>query len=301
MNINELDLNLLVVFDALITEGTVTKAATRVGLSQPALSNALSRLRTLLNDPLFVRTPQGMQPTPRAKQLALPIRQALTLIQNSFQENTSFDFATEQRTFKLVMSDYCAHLFLPCLLEWFREVAPGIRLKVMHYLEKELQPMMESGNVDLAIGVFIGMEAGYYQQKLFEEDFTCIVRTDHPLIKSGLSKKQFLSLKHVLVSPRGTGLGRTDKILAERGEKRDIMLHVPHFLIVPTIIERTNLIATLPTRIAQSFAASGNIKTLKHPYKVPGFTLTQFWHEQNHNDAANQWLRQSVFRICQRF
>lgn len=300
MNINELDLNLLLVFDALMLEGGVTKAANRIGLSQPAMSNALARLRLLLNDSLFVRTPQGMQPTPKAKLLARPIRQALTLIQNSLQEYTDFDFSRSSRIFKIAMSDYCAQLILAPLLEWLKEVAPGVRLKVLHLLESELQPKMESGAVDLAIGLFIGMEAGFYQQKLFEEDFTCIVRADHPTIKNRLSKKQYLELGHVLVSPRGTGLGRTDKVLAKEGKKRDIVLHVPHFMTVPAIIEKTDLVATIPTRIARLSVATSNVKILKTPYKIPGFDISQYWHEQNHNDAANRWLRQSLVQLSQR-
>ncbi len=303
MHLNEIDLNLLVVFDALYVEGNTTRAGERIGLTQPAMSHALSRLRKIFSDPLFVRIPGGMRPTSRAQNLARSIRSGLDIIHNSLQENLEFDHHNSNRRFTLAMTDYSELIILSRLLKWISTVAPFIQIQVFQLQGEYTKKMLDDGKIDLIIGLlkdFGDLETGLYQQKLFVDDFLSIVRANHPLVQNKLNMKKYLELSHALAFTQGKGPGLIDKILAKQGLKRKVVLQSHHFLTLSYIVSSSDLIATIPSRAARFLASSQDIICLKPPIKIPSFTISQFWHESSHNDPANQWLRQSIYQLCSR-
>ena len=292
MNMTDLDLNLLRVFDAIATEGSVTVAGERIGLTQPAISNALARLRQLFDDPLFVRTPRGMRPTPFAQQLAQPVREALRLIQGALQQHAGFDPRSSGNTFRLFMSDIGEMVFLPGLLERVKRDAPGVKIEVVRIPIKDIHAALEAGEIDLAIGFLPGLTTGMRQQPLFREHYVCMLRADHPVIGAKISVKQFREAAHVLVSYAGTGHQVIEETFIAEGLSARIAARVPHFLVVPMILARTDLIVTVPSRVAAVFARLGNFKVLKLPLSMPSFEVRLHWHQRFHQDPANRWLRE---------
>lgn len=297
MNVDDLDLNLLRAFDAIATEGSVTVAGERIGLSQPAMSNALARLRTVFGDPLFVRTPRGMRPTPFAQQLAQPLREALRLIQTALQQHAGFDPGSSSNTFRFWMSDIGEMVFLPGLLERVKHDAPGVRIEVVRIPIKDVHTALEAGELDLAVGFLPGLTTGMRQQPLFREHYVCMLRADHPVIGAKISAKQFRDASHVLVSYVGTGHQVIEETFIEEGLSAHIAVRVPHFLVVPMILARTDLIVTVPSRVAAVFAQLGNFKVLKLPVTMPSFEVRLHWHERFHQDPANRWLRQVMTEL----
>lgn len=291
MNMTDLDLNLLRAFDAIATEGSVTVAGERIGLSQPAMSNALARLRQLFDDPLFVRTPRGMRPTPFAQQLAQPVREALRLIQGALQQHAGFDPRSSGNTFRLFMSDIGEMVFLPGLLERVKRDAPGIKIEVVRIPIKDVHTALEAGELDLAVGFLPGLITGMLQQPLFREHYVCMLRADHPGIGAKISAKQFREASHVLVSYAGTGHQVIAETFLAEGLGARIAVRVPHFLVVPMILARTDLIVTVPSRVAAIFAQPGNFKVLKLPIGMPSFEVRLHWHQRYNQDPANRWLR----------
>jgi len=295
MNINSLDLNLLLAFDAIDRERNITLAAERVGLSQPALSNALARLRKLLNDPLFVRTAKGMEPTPYAVRLSGPIRKACELIDGALKIDASFDPTRTSRKFSVYMTDIGEAVMLPRLLRHLQTFAPRIGINVETIPKHGIQEAMTSGDVDLAVGLFEGLGGGFFEQRLYRDDFVCIVRADHPTVGNTFSQQQFIDLPHVLVSSGGTGHeAAIEKIVVKQRVKRSVALSVPHFLALPAIVAQTDATGTVPRKLALSFMHSINIKLLTSPIKFPTIEIKQHWHARYHHDPANKWLR-SIF------
>ncbi|KYF55496.1 LysR family transcriptional regulator [Sorangium cellulosum] len=290
VHLASIDLNLLVVFDALLAEGSVTRAAARVGLSQSAMSHALGRLRALIDDPVLVRTPRGMIPTPRAQELAGPIREALAQIEATVARSPRFDPATARRSFSVATVDYVELILLPRLVQKLFADAPFVDLVARPY-DSDLWGSMETGKVDLAIGMFPAVPAGFYRQRLLEEHYTCVVRRDHPVVRSKLTLKMYTSLPHALISPRGDGGGRVDEVLAEQGLSRRVALQIPHFLVAAHIVAQTDLVLTVPARIAQVFADMEALRVMKPPVELGGFSLDQVWHERQAKDPAHMWLR----------
>ncbi|TSA10128.1 MAG: LysR family transcriptional regulator [Betaproteobacteria bacterium] len=297
MNITDLDLNLLRVFDAIATEGSVTIAGERVGLSQPAMSNALARLRQLFDDPLFVRTPRGMRPTPFALQLAQPVRESLRLIQGALAQHAGFDPRSSGTTFRFYMSDIGEMVFLPDLLERVKRDAPGVRIEVVRIPIKEVHAALESGELDLAVGFLPGLTKGMRAQTLFREHYVCMLRADHPLTGAGISAKQFRAASHVLVSYAGTGHQVIEETFVRERLSARIAARVPHFLVVPMILARTDLIVTVPSRVAAVFAGLGSFKVLKLPLHMPSFEVRLHWHQRFHQDPANRWLREMMAEL----
>ncbi len=297
MNVMDLDLNLLRVFDAIATEGSVTVAGERIGLSQPAMSNALSRLRQLFDDPLFVRTPRGMRPTPFAQQLATPVREALRLIQTALQQHAGFDPRTSGNTFRFYMSDIGEMVFLPGLLERVKHDAPGVKIEVVRIPIRDIHAALEAGELDLAIGFLPGLTTGVRAQPLFREHYVCMLRGDHPAIGARISAKQFRAAAHVLVSYAGTGHQVIEETFLAEGLNERIAARVPHFLVVPMILARTDLIVTVPSRVAAVFAKLGDFKVLALPLAMPSFDVRLHWHERFHQDPANRWLRQTMTEL----
>ena len=297
MNITDLDLNLLRVFDTIATEGSVTAAGDRIGLSQPAMSNALARLRQRFGDPLFVRTPRGMRPTPFAQQLAQPVREALRLIQTALQQHAGFDPRSSDNSFRFYMSDIGEMVFLPGLLERVKRDAPGVKIEVVRIPIRDIHAALEEGGLDLAIGFLPELTTGMRQQTLFREHYVCMLRGDHPVIGGKISAKQFREASHVLVSYAGTGHQVIEETFIAQGLSARITARVPHFLVVPMILERTDLIVTVPSRVAAIFARLGNFKVLKLPLTMHSFDVRLHWHERFHQDPANRWLRQLVTEL----
>ena len=291
-DIRKLDLNLLVVFDVLLRLHSVTRAAEELGMSQPAMSLALNKLRSAFADPLFVRGSRGLSPTPRAAQLAVPVRHVLDQIRNDVLRQPSFDPATTDRTFTFNMADVGELVFLPRLYAHLRAVAPGANIRIVSTPPAQLAEAMQSGEVDLAVGYFPQLQgAAIYQQRLFSHSFVCIVRQDHPQFGSQISRKQFLDAQHVVVDQEGKSHELFEETLAAQGLSRRIVLRVPHFLAIPLIVAESDLIVTVPYAIGMSFAKMANLKMLRPPIQVGQPEVKQHWHARFHHDEVNRWIR----------
>lgn len=297
-NLHAIDLNLLIAFDALLEEGSVTKAAQRVGLSQPAMSNALRRLRKAIGDELLVRTKAGMVPTPRALELAGPVRDALTTLSRALEDHGRFDPATAERRFTLAANDYAEMVLLPALAQMLAQRAPGVDLRV-RILGDLPGSALESGEIDLAVGAFQDMPGSFRQQGLFRDRFVCVVRPDHPDIQGSLSLDQYTRHPHVLIAPRARGQGVVDHVLAQRGLKRRVAVSVPHFSVAPMLVAQTDHVLTLASRVACAFGAALGLQLLEPPVQLPQFTIRQVWHQRFQQDPAHVWLRGCLAEIAQ--
>lgn len=284
-----LDPHLLRLFDALFATGSVTKAAERLGQSQPTVSMWLSRLRQDLDDPLFVRTPDGMLPTPRAEALIGTARQALDSLRRLSEMRSDFDPATAQRRFCICMTDASHVTLLPSLLGHIRRVAPGVRIEAMQ-IGGETPRMLQSGEADSALGYISSLDAGHFQQALFPQDWVCIANHEHPRVRDRLSVADYAREAHVDILG-GTGHELLAQALERQGVMRAVALELPGFLGLPAIVGTTDLIATLPRHIGETLAHFYGLQVFPCPLEVPGFTVKQYWHARVHHDPASQWLR----------
>jgi DNA-binding transcriptional LysR family regulator len=297
MDLKDIDLNLLVVFNQLLIERGVSKVAVRLGLSQPAVSNALARLRKLTGDALFLRTTKGMEPTPFAQQLAEPIACALGLIHSAVNQRTSFDPATARRSFTVGMTDIGEIYFLPDLMEELAKVAPGVVMSTVRNTTVNLRDEMEAGHIDLAIGLLPQLKAGFFQRRLFRQRYVCMFRQGHALARRRVSLAEFAQAKHVVVVSEGTGHGKVDELLERGGVARHVLLTVPHFVAVGHILQHSDLVATVPERLAQALAGPFGLAYARHPAPLPEIAINMFWHAKYQKDPANEWLRSLVFRV----
>ena len=296
MNVKDVDLNLLRVFDAVLHESGVTPAAARLGLTQPAVSNALARLRKLFGDPLFVRTPTGMDATPFARELAEPVRQALALLESALAHGPGFDPASATRAFRFYMSDLGQIEFLPPLVERARRSAPGVRLEAVALEVEDIGDALAVGSLDLAVGFLPGLGPPVRRQPLFRDPYVCLMRADHPDIGKKLTRKQFLAASHALVSYKG-GHRVIEEALERAGLARKIALRVPHFTVVPMVLERTDLILILPSKVARVYQQRGKFKALPPPVQIPPADVAAHWHERFERDPGNRWLRELVMEL----
>ena len=297
LNLKDLDLNLLVVFDQLLVERRVSRVADNLGLSQPAVSNALARLRKVTDDPLFLRTTKGMEPTPFAQQLAGPIAQALGMIQGAINQRMSFEPSTAQREFTIGMTDVGEIYFLPALMDELAKVASGVRMRTVRTTAINLRDEMEAGRVDLAIGLLPHLKAGFLTRRLFKQRYVCMFRKGHRLDKRKVTLAEFCAARHVVVVSEGTGHGKVDELMARGGVVRDVVLTVPHFVAVGQLLHHSDMVATVPERLAQALAGPFDLAYVPHPAKLPEIAINVFWHARYHRDPANEWLRGLVFRI----
>jgi DNA-binding transcriptional LysR family regulator len=297
VNINDVDLNLLRAFDAILRDRSVTAAAARVGLTQPAMSNALARLRTLFGDALFVRTPRGMHPTPYAQSIAEPVRRALGLIEATLNQAGDFVPAQSDRAFRVHMSDIGEMVFLPPLLERMRRDAPSVKLETRTVPESELPEALASGEVDIAIGFLPGLRAPVRGEPVFTDPYACLMRADHPAAGARLTRRQFLEASHALVSSAGSGHRVIEEAMLAAGMNRKIALRVPHFTVVPMILARTDLIVTVPSRVARAFEAQGGFRTVAAPVAIPRAAVKVHWHERFTADPGNRWLRELLVEL----
>ena len=288
-----MDMKLLAVFNEIYQTRNVSRAADNLGLPQTSVSLALGRLRRLFNDPLFVRTGAGMLPTPRAAMLVPQLRQALELLQSATQQPSEFDPASSSRSFRIAMTDISHLEFLPALVNKVAKAAPDVRIEVLR-ITADTAKLLESGGADLAIGYMPELEAGFYQQRLFDDGFACVVRRQHPRIDRNLTESRFKSEPHVVLTAPGTGNEIVEHELKRRGAERKVALSLPTLPGVGNLLANTDLIATVPNRVAQTLVKIARVKALAPPYRFPVFSIKQHWHERYQHDPANRWLRSTV-------
>ena len=301
-NLEGIDLNLLVALRALLAERHVTRAAARVGLSQPAMSHALARLRELLGDALLVRTPSGMQPTARAAAMTLPLARALEDLGRVLASPEAFEPSRSTHKFRIATNDYMELVLFPRLLARLWREAPGVDVRVRNHGVRTHDDLAES-RVDLAMGVTgqFGTPdppTGIRVQRLVSERFVCIVREDHPTVKKRLSLDEFVSLPHALVAPRGESGSVVDTALARLGKKRRVAVEVPHFLVAPHVVRETDVVLTVAARVASCLGPLLGLRQLAPPLELDGFSMSMVWHERQHADPAHSWLRGLVAAVA---
>ena len=299
MNVAGFDLNLLKAFDALYAERHVTRAGQRIGLSQSAMSGALTRLREVFDDELFVRSPTGMLPTPRADDIAGPISSSLQLMQSVLQDD-GFDPALADHIVTIAMTDYAAFVLLPPLLARLAVEAPRLELRIRGIFGKdEVVDLLDSGEASLALSVPVDTSARIMTRLLLREGFACIARPGHPAFAKDADIETFAAAPHLLVSPEGDRTGVVDRKLAVLGLTRRVVLSLPQFLVAPFVVAETDLIATLASRVAKRFAAASlGIVVHEPPIAVSDFSLAMMWHRRVDDHPATVWLRDCIARIA---
>jgi len=291
-----MDLNLLLAFEALMEERNVTRAARRIGLSQPAMSNALTRLRRTFEDPLLVRTPGAMTPTHAAQALIEPVRSALAQLRVALEKKPAFDPAASKRAFHVLTNDYAEIILLARLMGKLRKQSNGVSIRV-HRPANVFQPPSRtalSDSYDLAIGFFpdaLSLDASVRSEVLFEEDNVCIASARHPSIRGKLSIRQYATEGHVAVFYKTEGPGVIDTILSQKGLTRRLAVQAPHFASVPFLVAESNLIATVPRRLALRLRDTLKFQVLPLPVAMPPLRLSMLWHERMDADPAHVWLR----------
>jgi DNA-binding transcriptional LysR family regulator len=296
MNISTFDLNLLRVLDALLRERNVSRAAERLALSQPAVSNALGRLRDLLDDPLLVRVGRAMQPTPRALELEAPIRAALRQIEASLGEGSRFEPARSRQRFSIALTDYAEMLLMPRLLTRLAEQAPGVRIDVQHLSPRLPAEALEKGEIDLALGRFEALPPRFGHHHWMSETLQLVARRDHPLLAQGLDLQVFLKLRHLWVHG-GQTRGMVEQWLGEQGLTREIAYTTPNYLQAAHIAAAGDLVAVLPTRLARYFAGLLPLQLFDLPFELGPFQLQLVSLELRRRDAALQWLIERILEI----
>ncbi len=298
MDVTKLDLNLLVVFHQLLLLKRVSAVAEVLGMSQPAVSSALGRLRQSLGDELFLRTQGGMTPTPYALQLAEPVAIALDGLQQALNVRAAFEPASSQRSFTLAMTDVGEMYFLPVLVDALTREAPGVTLQVVSVTHPALKDDMATGRIDLALGLLPQLQAGFFQQALFQQPYICLMRKGHALAAPGaLSLATFTAAEHVRIVAAGTGHGRVDVVLEQQKMQRRFRLTVPHYVALGDVLSHSNLIATVPERFADRVLSPFGLVKRDLPMALNKSPIHQFWHGRLHRDPGHQWLRQTIQKL----
>ena len=298
--IQQLDLNLLYVLLALEKKRSVSAAALMLEKSQPAVSSALAKLRGFFNDPLFVRSGNSMQPTPRATTLIEAAREVLERVGTDIVATPTFDPKTSRQTISVALSDVGEVVFLPALLKDLRRAAPNALVRSVSAPAAAVAEGLETGSIDLAIGYFPDLkQSSFFQQALFTDTFASLMRADHPLTARKLTLKQYLQLDHAVVHAESRTEEVMERYLARKKIRRRVVLSTPHFASAPIIVAQSDLIATIPEPLARYFArVSANVRTVALPFDPPRIQLRQFWHRKFHHDQRNAWIRS---RVCELF
>lgn len=297
MKLSDVDLNLFVVFDAIYTEGNLTRAGEIIGITQPAVSNSLSRLRNLFDDPLFVRTADGMVPTPVAQNIVGPVRQALGLIRSSVQESEFFDPLASDKRFRLSMTDLTQSIVLPYLFGRIKKEAPSIAVDCYQVRRRDLNIELASGNLDLAVDIPLTPDPQIRQAPLFSHPHVCVIRQDHSRVADELTTDVYLELAHIHISSRRGGLGHVDLALGKIGQRRNIVLRTQHYLATPELVSRTDLALTVPRIFADFLVAQYPVRYIELPFAVPNLETHLYWHESTDRDQANRWLREIILEL----
>lgn len=291
-NLRRLDLNLLVTLDALLSEHNVTRAAQRLNFSQPSISVHLAKLREVFADPLLLPGPRGMRPTARADELREPLHQALAALERAVSPAAAFDSAQATNTWRVAASDYSESTVLLPALIGLRAAAPGTRLAVVQASPARIAKQAEQGDIDLAFHTSHDAPSGLRRRTLFAERYVLVGRAGHPRLKRRPTLAQFCKLDHVIVSPDGGGFhGVTDDALAPLGLNRRVVLSVPHFLFMMSVLASTDMVAMLPERLARG---APGLRVVEAPLEVAGYEMAMLWHERRHRDPAHKWLREQI-------
>ena len=285
-----LDFRLLSVFDEIYKTRSVTAAALALDLGQPAVSVALAKLRHQLGDPLFVRTSSGMEPTPFGEGLVRPVRAVLEALDLVHGHRNEFAPATSDRSFRICMTDISQLVLLPKLWESLRRSAPGIRIEIFP-LSSDTAQLLESGQADLSLGFMPQLEAGFYQQVLFRQHFVCMVGAGHPRIKDALTLAHYEAEDHVVISASGSAPLIIDREIERQGIKRRMALKIPSFLGAALLVEHTEHLITIPSRLGDVLQGRGAFRIFAVPFTLPSYEVKQYWHERYHQDPGSRWLR----------
>ncbi|HEX6136826.1 MAG TPA: LysR family transcriptional regulator [Casimicrobiaceae bacterium] len=291
MNISELDLNLLQTFHAVHATGNVTRAAERLGVSQPTVSHALRRLRLTLRDPLFVRSQHGMSVTPKGQRLAAAVGQALGTLDLALREEDAYDPARSSRTFRLHMSDIGETIFLPPLMARIAKVAPGVRLEAFQLDDVDILPAMESGRIDLALG-YIPALTDVERRFLLHEQYVVVMRADHPLARQRPTRAALAQLSYVLVRSHPA----TARAIDALGLRERVRLTLPHFMVLPRILADTQLAVIMPQRLSEAFRLLGRYAQWR-TRGLPRFDVSVHWYRRYEHDAGNRWLRELIVEL----
>ncbi|WP_439886653.1 LysR family transcriptional regulator [Pseudomonas sp. MBLB4123] len=293
-SLRNIDLNLLVVLDALLSEKHVTRTASRLHLSQPAVSHSLGKLRALLDDPLLIRQGGRVTLSAKAEALKAPLKDVLSRVEGLLGQPNGFDPASSQRTFHLAMSDYGASFVLSKLLRRVRRLAPDINLVVTQDSRSGMLEQIAQGKVDLALGVFPSLPVDVCVEVLFEETFSCLL--DRSTLPAGarLDLERYLARPHLSVSVDGAASAEVDRVLRLSGLQRRIAVSLPHWLAAPDLIAQTDLILTVATRILRGALKDPALILLEPPFAIPPFPFVHIWHSRFSDDPAHQWIRQQV-------
>ena len=293
MKIKDTDLNLFIAFDVIYTEKNLTKSGQVLGITQPAVSNALARLRDLFNDELFIRTSRGMIPTPVANQLIGDIRNALSLIQNTISVSEKFDPSTAEMTFKISIGDTSEYRLLPLLIKELAEIAPKVKVETYLTARKDAPRELASGAIDFSIDPPLQSDQHLKHEKIYQEDYVMIVRKDHPILeKQNITLEDYLDLSHIHISNRKTGMGHVDMTLYKLGLTRDIYLRAQHFLVAPYIVEQSDMAITT----TKGFAVDRNLAWKELPFDIDPLVLHLYWHENNDNESSSKWMRDLMLK-----
>ena len=291
-NLRRLDLNLLVTLDALLTEHNVTRVAEKLNFSQPSISVHLSKLRDIFDDPLLLPGPRGMLPT--AESLREPLRVALSALESVVAPTKPFEPITAKNTWTVSAADYSESTVVLPVLTGLRSVAPNTRLSVIELAPAKIAKQLEMGEIDIAFHVSDEASPELHRKTLFSERYVLAGRQGHPQLSPAITPAQFCALDHVIVSPSGGGFcGVTDDALEQAGLMRRVVLSVPHFLFVKSVLASTDLVAMLPLRLA---VASPELQYIEPPLAIAGYEMSMLWHERSHRDPAHRWLRDFIAR-----
>ena len=304
MSFLTLDLNLLRVFDAVMTEQNLTRAAGHLAMTQPAVSNALKRLRDALGDELLIRTAHGVKPTPRAELLWPTIRRTLSELEEAVAP-TSFDVSKAHATFRMAMADATAVLWLPSLVRSIESEAPGLNVRMVPLTTREPRPMLLRGDIDLAIGFFPGVVAQLAggpdtpirHERMYSGQYVCVMRKDHPLAGAELTLDAYCAANHLLVSFSGRAHGLTDEALAQLNRERRILLTVNQFFTAGRVVANSDLITVLPRHLIASTGMTGALISKELPFKLPDVHVDMLWHERDARTPAHKWLREHLTEL----
>lgn len=300
MNIRDIDLNLLVMLDALLREQSVTRAARAMNITQPAMSNALKRLRTLLGDPVLVRTASGMQPTARAEQLHRPVRNALAQMEAALAPHRAFEPASAERLFTILITDYAASVLMPHIVGVLEEEAPQLALNILS-VDADAIDQIERGEADFLINEFGRLPANFHTQRLWHDRLACLIRADHPALAGPdgvLTLDAFMAQRHVLITQTGVGLSRIDERLADLGLARQISVLTRHYQLPRELVAHSDMIVALPARIARYQARHLGLAVHPPPLELPAFEIGIAWGALDHHDIAHRWLRERIIAIA---
>ncbi|MBL4803107.1 MAG: LysR family transcriptional regulator [Emcibacter sp.] len=293
MRLNKVDLNLFVVFETIYVERNLTRAAEILCLSQPAVSNALARLRRTFDDPLFIRSQKSMIPTPVAENVIGRVRDALGLINSSLNEEGAFQPDKTDRTFRINMSDMIAAMILPPLIEVVTRTAPGINFESYHIPRQDLVRELATGEMDLVVDAPLLNDPRLCHAPLLRERYVCMLRQDHPFVGQTLTLEDYLGFDHIHVSSRRSGQGHVEVALNRLGKRRNIHLRLQHYMVAPLVALRSDLALTVPLRLVKQYDA----RIMALPFELTDLDLHLYWHKSREGDQANRWMREKIMEI----